>query len=82
MSKNRLEYLDCLRGLVMLMVVFSHTCGNFCLDCKDGFWIGQIFAILMLPGFFFTSGWFTRISLSGGAIFKRLKLMLVPTMQK
>lgn len=28
MSKNRLEYLDCLRGLVMLMVVFSHTCGN------------------------------------------------------
>ena len=79
MSKNRLEYLDCLRGLVMLMVVFSHTCGNFCLDCKDGFWIGQIFAILMLPGFFFTSGWFTRISLSGGAIFKRLKLMLVPT---
>lgn len=70
MSKNRLEYLDCLRGLVMLMVVFSHTCGNFCLDCKDGFWIGQIFAILMLPGFFFTSGWFTRISLSGETVRK------------
>lgn len=48
------------------MVVFTHTCGNFCLDFKDGFWIDQIFAILMLPGFFFTSGWFTRISLSGG----------------
>lgn len=69
MSANRLEYLDCLRGLVMLMVVFTHTCGNFCLDCKDGFWIDQIFAILMLPGFFFTSGWFTRISLSGGGRF-------------
>ena len=69
MSKNRLEYLDCLRGLVMLMVVFSHTCDNFCLYCKDVFLISQIFSILMLPGFFFTSGWFTRISLSGGGDF-------------
>ena len=69
MSKNRLEYLDSLRGLVMLMVVFSHTCVNFCLDCKDGLLISQIFAILMLPGFFFTSGWFTRIILSGGGDF-------------
>lgn len=69
MSKNRLEYLDCLRGMIMLMVVFSHTCGNFCLECKDEFWVCRIFGILMLPGFFFTSGWFTRISLSGGGAF-------------
>ena len=34
---KRSEYLDCLRGIVMLMVVFSHTCGEFCLNCKDFF---------------------------------------------
>ena len=63
---KRLEYLDCLRGMVMLMVVFCHTCGEFCLGCKDGFWLSGIFGIWMLPGFFFISGWFTRISLAGG----------------
>ena len=76
---NRILYLDCLRGIIMLMVVFSHTCGEFCLDCKDEFWVCRIFEILMLPGFFFTSGWFTRISLSGGVILKRFRLMLIPT---
>lgn len=66
MNVKRLGYFDCLRGMVMLMVVFSHTCSNFCLNCKDGFGISRLFEILMIPGFFFTSGWFTRISLSGG----------------
>lgn len=76
---NRLVYFDCLRGMIMLMVVFSHTCGNFCLECKDEFWVCRIFGILMLPGFFFTSGWFTRINLSWGVILKRFRLMLIPT---
>lgn len=53
---KRLEYLDCLRGIVMLMVVFSHTCGEFSLNCKDFFWLNRIFSIVMLPGFFFISG--------------------------
>ena len=75
---KRLEYLDCLRGMVMLMVVFCHTCGEFCLGCKENFWLSGIFGILMLPGFFFVSGWFTHIGISG-AIRKRLKTMLLPT---
>ena len=63
---KRLEYMDCLRGMVMLMVVFCHVCGEFCLGCKEGFWLSGIFGILMLPGFFFVSGWFTHIGISGG----------------
>jgi len=53
MVMKRLEYMDCLRGMVMLMVVFCHTCGEFCLGCKGAFWLSSIFGILMLPGFFF-----------------------------
>lgn len=62
---NRICYLDCLRGIVMLMVVFCHVCG-FSLDCQEDLWICHIFGIIMLPGFFFVSGWFSRICLNGG----------------
>ena len=79
MVMKRLEYMDCLRGMVMLMVVFCHTCGEFSLGCKNVFWLSDIFGILMLPGFFFVSGWFTHIGISGGAILKRLETMLLPT---
>lgn len=75
----RLSYLDSLRGMVMLMVVFCHTCGDFCLDCKESVWVGRIFGIVMLPGFFFVSGWFSHILLLGGVITKRLTKMLLPT---
>lgn len=61
----RLSYLDSLRGMVMIMVVFCHTCGDFCLDCKVSTWVERIFGIVMLPGFFFVSGWFTHTTLSG-----------------
>ena len=75
---KRSEYLDCLRGIVMLMVVFSHTCGEFCLNCKDFFWLNRIFSIVMLPGFFFISGWFTttyntRWGGGGGGFFLSFK---------
>ena len=64
---KRLEYLDCLRGMVMLMVVFCHTCGDFCLGLKENFWVSRLLGVLMLPGFFFVSGWFVHIDISGGA---------------
>lgn len=63
---KRLEYLDCLRGMVMLMVVFCHTCGDFCLGLKENFWVSRLLGVLMLPGFFFVSGWFVHIDISGG----------------
>lgn len=68
----RLVYLDCLRGIVMLMVVFSHVSGSFCLGLSDDFWISSLFSVLMLPGFFFVSGWFTHINISGGEYSKGL----------
>lgn len=77
---KRLEYLDCLRGIVMLMVVFSHTCGEFCLNCKDVSWLNRIFSIVMLPCFFFISGWFTTTyNTQEKVIIKRLRTMFVPT---
>ena len=63
---KRLEYLDCMRGIVMIMVVFCHTCGSFCLDSNDTFWINRIFEIIMLPVFFFLSGYFTKFNILGG----------------
>ena len=61
---NRIVYLDCLRGIVMLMVVFCHVC-VFCLDIKD-FFVAHVFGEIMLPSFFFISGWFSPICLNRG----------------
>lgn len=74
----RICYLDCLRGIVMLMVVFCHVC-EFSLDSQENLWICHIFGIIMLSGFFFVSGYFSRICQNGGAIVKRLRYMLLPT---
>ena len=77
---KRLEYLDCLRGIVMLMVVFTHACEYFCLNYKEFFWLDHIFNLVMLPGFFFISGWFTTIKITQGEIvIKRLRTILIPT---
>lgn len=75
---KRLEYLDCLRGIVMFMVVFTHTYGYFCLNCKE-YWLDYIFKLVMLPGFFFISGWFTPVNTTHRGIIKRFKAMLIPT---
>ena len=65
---KRLEYLDCMRGIVMLMVIFCHT-NQFSL-VNDPFWISNIFSSIMLHGFFFISGWFTQFNLREGGIKK------------
>lgn len=62
---NRLDYFDCLRGIVMVMVIFCHTCGKFSLN-QELFWLSHLFNVVMLPGFFFVSGWFTKLNFSGG----------------
>lgn len=76
---KRLEYLDCLRGIVMLMVIFCHTCSDFCLGYKESFWISRIFSFIMLPGFFFISGWFTKYNIRWELITKRFKSIIIPT---
>ncbi|MBQ9648997.1 MAG: acyltransferase [Prevotella sp.] len=53
--KQRIEYIDAMRGFTMILVVYSHVC-NFCLGDK---WMGwnDVFFLFRLPCFFFISGW-------------------------
>ena len=55
MGKQRIEYIDAMRGFTMILVVFSHVCG-MCLGDK---WMGynDVFFLFRLPCFFFISGW-------------------------
>jgi len=55
MGKQRIEYIDAMRGLTMILVVYSHICGM----CLGDRWMGwnDVLFLLRLPCFFFISGW-------------------------
>ena len=54
-SGRRISYIDAMRGMTMILVVYSHVC-HFCLgDSLMGF--NRIFYLFRLPCFFFISGW-------------------------
>ena len=55
MAKQRIAYIDAMRGFTMILVVYSHVC-NYCLGDK---WMGwnDVFFLFRLPCFFFISGW-------------------------
>ena len=55
MAKQRIEYIDAMRGFTMILVVYSHIC-HFCLgDSLLGF--NETFFLFRLPCFFMLSGW-------------------------
>ena len=55
MGKQRIGYIDAMRGFTMILVVFAHVC-HFCLgDSKMGY--NAIFILFRLPCFFMLSGW-------------------------
>ena len=55
MAKQRIAYIDAMRGFTMILVVFAHVC-HFCLgDSRMGY--NSIFIIFRLPCFFMLSGW-------------------------
>ena len=55
MERQRIEYIDAMRGLTMILVVYSHIC-RYCLgDETMGF--NSVFFLFRLPCFFFISGW-------------------------
>jgi len=55
MAKQRIAYIDAMRGFTMILVVYSHIC-HFCLgDSLLGF--NATFFLFRLPCFFFISGW-------------------------
>lgn len=55
MAKQRIGYIDAMRGLTMILVVYAHVC-YFCLDGPlMGF--NRTFWLFRLPCFFMISGW-------------------------
>ena len=80
MAKQRIEYVDAMRGFTMILVVYSHVC-HFCLgDSLLGF--NGTFFLFRLPCFFFISGWlFEPVSRKPFRQIARKKFMvqIVPT---
>ena len=80
MAKQRIEYVDAMRGFTMILVVYSHIC-HFCFgDSLLGF--NAVFFLFRLPCFFFISGWlFESAALQPFWKVARRKMMvqLVPT---
>lgn len=80
MAKQRIEYIDAMRGFTMILVVYSHIC-HFCFgDSLLGF--NAVFFLFRLPCFFFISGWlFETMARKPFWMVARRKMMvqLVPT---
>ena len=80
MARQRIEYIDAMRGFTMILVVYSHIC-HFCLgDSLLGF--NGTFFLFRLPCFFFISGWlFEPVSRRPFKQIARKKFMvqIVPT---
>lgn len=55
MCKQRIEYIDAMRGFTMILVVFSHVCSMCFGDRSMGY--NDVFFLFRLPCFFFISGW-------------------------
>ena len=55
METQRIGYIDAMRGLTMILVVYSHICG-FCLG-NWGMAGNGVLMLFRLPCFFFISGW-------------------------
>ena len=79
MAKQRIEYIDAMRGFTMILVVYSHIC-NYCLGDK---WMGwnDVFFLFRLPCFFFISGWlFDYLKRPAKEIVKhKFMVQIVPT---
>ncbi len=80
MTKQRIEYIDAMRGFTMILVVYSHVC-HFCLgDSLLGF--NAMFFLFRLPCFFLISGWlFEPVSRRPfrQVIYKKFMVQIVPT---
>ena len=80
MAKQRIEYIDAMRGFTMILVVFAHVC-HFCFgDSRMGY--NAIFILFRLPCFFMLSGWlFEPVARNPFSAVARHKAMvqLVPT---
>ena len=80
MAKQRIEYIDAMRGFTMILVVYSHIC-HFCMgDSRMGY--NAVFILFRLPCFFMLSGWlFESVAQRPFMVNARHKFMvqIVPT---
>lgn len=84
-GKKRIEYIDALRGLLMLLVVFCHVeCFGF-IDFSYDTPFGQLISTFRMPLFFFISGfvaykseeWDSRWWINSTK--KKARVLLIPT---
>lgn len=86
-SKNRLEWLDALRGFTMILVVLNHTYG-FGFDTNTKYSMFMSLCLLFrMPLFFFISGFLAyKASFSwtaadtGALVKKKLRVQIIPTL--
>lgn len=80
MGKQRIGYIDAMRGFTMILVVFAHIC-HFCFG-NDRMGYNAVFILFRLPCFFMLSGWlFEPVSRNPFKTVAKHKAMvqLVPT---
>ena len=73
---KRIEYLDALRGFVMLLVVLGHV-PMYCYHQVGDISFSLIFTTFHIPLFFFISGWFYKIDSGGGSMYCRQEIHAV-----
>ncbi len=81
MEKERIGYIDAMRGLTMILVVYSHVC-NYCLGDR---WMGlnDVMFLFRLPCFFFISGWLFAGSSAVSSLFTpSAGTPIMPTVRK
>lgn len=86
-QKQRIEYIDALRGFTMIIVVFAHVETFSIFGFTESSFIADVFNAFMLPLFFFISGfiaynksynWETKGYIE--KITKKCQLQLLPTL--
>lgn len=87
MHKERLDYIDALRGFTMILVVFAHV-ETFILSIEvHETFLGSLFQSFRMPLFFFISGFLSyKIDKSWDLViwkhymFRRIRFQIIPTL--
>lgn len=84
--KQRIGYIDAIRGFTMLLVVYSHVL-FFTFDYDFNWSINNIFLTFRMPLFFFLSGFlmykkglFVNVDSLGNFLRKKARVQLIPTL--